>query len=87
MKDFDKTFFVYAELPYRVLYPNLHKKRLKYFESTHKLENININFTQHKIDAIKKYNSQIAHGNDPSYIDEDLIGKLIVEEKLWKVIK
>jgi len=87
MKDFDKTYFVYAELPYRVLYPNLHKKRLKYFKSTYKLENVNINFTQHKIDAIKKYNSQIAHVNDPSYIDEDLIGKLIVEEKLWKVIK
>jgi LmbE family N-acetylglucosaminyl deacetylase len=87
MKDFDKTYFVYAELPYRVLYPNLHKKRLKYFKSTHKLENVNINFTQHKIDAIKKYNSQVAHVNNPSYIDEDLIGKLVVEEKLWKVIK
>jgi len=87
MKDFDKTYFVYSELPYRLLYPDLHKSRLKYFESTHNLQNISVNFTKHKIDAIKKYNSQIAHVHNPSYIDENLIGKLIVEEKLWKVLK
>ena len=87
MKDFDKTYFLYAELPYRMLYPKLHKKRLKQFESIYTLENIPINFTQHKIDAIKKYNSQVAYVNDPSYINEDLVGKLIVEEKLWKVLK
>lgn len=87
MKDYDKTYFIYAELPYRMLYPKLHKERLKQFESNYNLENIPINFTQHKIDAIKKYNSQVAYVHDPSYIDENLIGKLIVEEKLWKVIK
>ena len=87
MKDFNKTYFVYAELPYRMSYPELHEERLKRFESTHALENISINFTKHKIDAIKKYNSQIAYVDNPSYIDEDLIGKLIVEEKLWKIIK
>jgi hypothetical protein len=32
------------------------------------------------------YNSQISHANNPSYIDEDLIGKLVVEEKLWRVV-
>jgi LmbE family N-acetylglucosaminyl deacetylase len=87
MKDFDKTYFIYAELPYRMLYPKLHKERLNQFESVHTLENVPINFTQHKIDAIKKYNSQVAHVYDPSYIDEDLIGKLLAEEKLWKVLK
>jgi len=87
MKDFNKTYFIYAELPYRVSYPELHKERLKQFELVHNLENITINFTQYKIDAIKKYNSQIAHTHDPSYIDEDLIGRLIVEEKLWKVTR
>jgi LmbE family N-acetylglucosaminyl deacetylase len=87
MKDFDKTYFVYAELPYRLLYPDLHKSRLKYFESTHNLQNISVNFTKHKIDAIKKYNSQISNVKNPSYIDENLIGKLIVEEKLWRVLK
>jgi len=87
MKDFNKTYFIYAELPYRMLYPKLHKERLKQFESIHTLENIPINFTQHKIDAIKKYNSQVAYVHDPSYINEDLVGKLIVEEKLWKVLK
>ena len=86
MKNFNKTYFVYAELPYRLLYPELHKSRLKYFESNHSLENVSINFTQKKIDAIKKYNSQIAHVHNPSYIDENLIGKLIAEEKLWRVI-
>ena len=87
IKDFNKTYFIYAELPYRMLYPKLHKERLKQFESIHTLENIPINFTQHKIDAIKKYNSQVAYVHDPSYINEDLVGKLIVEEKLWKVLK
>jgi LmbE family N-acetylglucosaminyl deacetylase len=86
MKSFNKTYFLYAELPYRVAYPELHKERLKQFESVHTLENITINFTKHKIEAIKKYNSQIAYVHDPSYIDEDLIGKLIVEEKLWKIL-
>ena len=86
MKDFNKTYFVYAELPYRLLYPELHRTRLRVFESTHTLENVSINFTQHKIDAIKKYNSQITYAQNPSYIDEDLIGKLIVEEKLWRVV-
>jgi len=86
MKDFNKTYFIYAELPYRMSHPWLHKERLKQFESVHTLENISINFTQHKIEAIKKYNSQIAYVHDPSYIDEDLIGKLIVEEKLWKIL-
>jgi LmbE family N-acetylglucosaminyl deacetylase len=87
IKDFNKTYFIYAELPYRMLYPKLHKERLKQFESIHTLENIPINFTQNKIDAIKKYNSQVAYVHDPSYINEDLVGKLIVEEKLWKVLK
>ena len=67
-------------------HPELHKERLKQFESVYTLKNIPINFTQHKIEAIKKYNSQIAYVNNPSYIDEDLIGKLIVEEKLWKIL-
>jgi LmbE family N-acetylglucosaminyl deacetylase len=85
MKDFNKTYFLYAELPYRLLYPELHRTRLRIFESNHILENIPINFTQHKIDAIKKYNSQIALVHNPSYIDEDLIDKLVAEEKLWKI--
>jgi hypothetical protein len=80
------TFFIYAELPYRLAYPELYKSRLQNLNSIYNLENVSINFTQNKIDAIKKYNSQIAYVHDPSYIDEDLIGKLIVEEKLWKII-
>lgn len=86
MKDFNKTYYLYAELPYRLLYPELHKQRIRMFESSYTLENVSINFTEHKINAIKKYNSQIAHVHNPSYIDEDLIGKLIVEEKLWRVL-
>ena len=86
MKDFNKTYFIYAELPYRVSYPDLYKNRLDKFKSIHDLENISVNFTKHKIDAIKTYNSQITLASNRSYIDEDLIGKLVVEEKLWKVI-
>jgi 2-polyprenyl-3-methyl-5-hydroxy-6-metoxy-1,4-benzoquinol methylase len=85
MKDFDKTYFVYAELPYRLLYPELYELRLKQFEPSHILENVGVNFTQNKIDLIKKYNSQISYVDNPSYIDEDLIGNLVVEEKLWKI--
>ena len=86
MKDFNKTYYVYAELPYRLLYPELHKQRIRMFESSHTLENISIDFTEHKINAIKKYNSQIAYVHNPSYINENLIGKLIAEEKLWRVL-
>jgi LmbE family N-acetylglucosaminyl deacetylase len=86
MKDFNKTYYVYAELPYRLLYPELHKQRIRMFESNHTLENVSIGFTEHKINAIKKYNSQIAHVDNPSYIDENLIGKLIAEEKLWRIL-
>jgi hypothetical protein len=81
------TFFIYAELPYRLAYPELYKSRLENLNSIYKLENISINFTEHKINAIKKYNSQISFAHDPSYIDEDLIGKLVTEEKLWKIIQ
>jgi len=87
MKDFDKQYFVYAELPYRLLYPELHKLRIKQFEKIYSLENISVSSTKHKIDAIKKYNSQISLVNNPSYIDENLLNKLIVEEKLWKLLK
>ena len=87
MRDFDKQYFVYSELPYRLLYPELHKLRIKQFEQNYNLKNVSVNFTQHKINAIKKYNSQISHVYNPSYIDEDLIEKLIVEEKLWKIVK
>ena len=79
------TFFVYAELPYRIAYPELYKSRLEKINSIYNLENISVNFTQNKIDAIKKYNSQIAYVDNPSYINEDLIEKLIVEEKIWRI--
>ena len=86
MKDFNKTYFIYAELPYRLAHPNLYKDRLDKFKSIHDLENVSVNFTKHKINSIKNYNSQITLASNRSYIDEDLIGKLIVEETLWKVI-
>jgi LmbE family N-acetylglucosaminyl deacetylase len=72
----DKNFFVYAELPYWVLYPELFKQRLNLFEKDYKLDSINIDFTINKIDAIKCYDSQI---------DQNLIEKLIVKEYLWKI--
>jgi hypothetical protein len=86
MKHFDKKYFVYAELPYRIAYPELYQSRLNKFKSIHNLQNISINFTKNKINAIKKYNSQIIYASNPSIINEDLINELIVEEKLWKVL-
>jgi hypothetical protein len=86
MKHFNKKYFVYAELPYRIAYPELYQSRLNKFKSIHNLQNISINFTKNKINAIKKYNSQIIYASNPSIINEDLINELIVEEKLWKVL-
>lgn len=86
IKSYNKTYFIYADLPYRVAYPELYELRFNQFKSIHNLENISINFTKNKIDAIHKYNSQITLASNRAYIDEELIGKLIVEEKLWKVL-
>jgi LmbE family N-acetylglucosaminyl deacetylase len=87
MKDFNKTYFLYSELPYRVAHPELYKLRLEKFKLFYNLENVEIKFTENKINAIKQYNSQVTLASNRSYIDEDLIGKLIVEEKLWKITK
>ena len=86
LKDYNKTYFIYAELPYRLAYPELYRQRLDKFKSVHNLENVSVNFTKHKVDAIHTYNSQITLASNRSYIDEDLIKKLIVEEKLWRVL-
>ena len=86
LKDYNKTYFIYAELPYRLAYPELYRQRLDKFKSVHSLENVSVNFTKHKVDAIHAYNSQITLASNRSYIDEDLIGKLITEEKLWRVL-
>ena len=82
----NKTYFIYAELPYRVAYPELYEFRFNKFKSIHNLENISINFTKNKVDAIHKYNSQIALVSNKTIIDENLIENLVVEEKLWKVL-
>ena len=74
---YDKQYFIYAELPYRILYPNLYEDRINKFLSKNKLEEVNIDFTKNKTDAINKYKSQI---------DNNLIEILIVQEKLWRVL-
>lgn len=84
MKYFNKTYFVYSELPYMILYPELYKTRLEQVKLNNTLENINTNFTKNKFNVIKKYNSQITYVANPSQVDEDLIQQLIVKEKLWK---
>jgi LmbE family N-acetylglucosaminyl deacetylase len=78
MDNFVKEYFFYSELPYKILYPQLHEERLNKFKSKYSLKKISTNFTKEKLNAIKEYNSQI---------DESLIEKLLVEENLWKVIK
>ena len=75
---YNKKYFIYAELPYRILYPELYQERIDKFKSKGKLEEVTIKFTKNKINAVEKYKSQI---------DNNLIEKLIIEEKLWKIIK
>jgi LmbE family N-acetylglucosaminyl deacetylase len=78
MDNFNKTYFIYAELPYKILYPELYLKRLYKFNSKYNLYKINTSYADLKIKAIKQYESQI---------NNNLIEKLIVEEDLWKIIK
>ena len=74
---YNKKYFIYAELPYRILYPELYQERIDKFKSKSKLEEVTIKFTKNKINAVEKYKSQI---------DNNLIEKLIVEEKLWRLL-
>lgn len=76
MDKFIKGYFIYAELPYRVLYPELYKVRFNKFKSKYNLNKIDTNFTKEKTNAINKYNSQI---------DGNLIEKLLLEENLWRI--
>jgi LmbE family N-acetylglucosaminyl deacetylase len=78
MDKFVKGYFVYAELPYKVLYPELYNTRLNKFKSKYNLNKIPIDFTKQKIAAIKEYDSQI---------NNNLVEKLIVQEELWRIIK
>jgi len=86
MKHFDKKYFVYAELPYKLSYQDLYETRLKIFTSLCGLKKINTNFTKNKTNAIKKYDSQIKYANNPYIVDEKLFAQLIVEEELWEVL-
>ena len=85
MKHFDKKYFVYAELPYKLSYQDLYETRLKIFTSLCGLKKTNTNFTKNKINAIKKYDSQIKYTSNPSIIDEELFAQLIAEEEVWEV--
>jgi hypothetical protein len=76
IKKYNCIFFLYAELPYRVLYPELYEERLNKFKSKYKITQINTVSNNKKLDAIKFYDSQI---------DENLIKKLLVEENLWRI--
>ena len=86
IKYFDKTYLIYAELPYRFSYPESYKIRLKQVELNNNLENIKTNFTKNKMNIIKQYNSQITYVNNTSIIDEEVVKNVIVEEKVWKVL-
>jgi len=85
MKHFDKKYFVYAELPYKLSYQDMYETRLKIFTSLCGLKKTNSNFTKNKINAIKKYDSQIKYASNPFIIDEELFAQLIAEEEVWEV--
>ena len=74
---FNKTYFIYAELPYKILYPELYEIRLDSFKSKLNLQNIFVDFTKKKTKSVKEYKSQI---------ENNLIEKLIVQEEVWRVI-
>lgn len=74
---FNKTYFIYAELPYKILYPELYEIRLDAFKSKLNLQNIFVDFTKKKTKSVKEYKSQI---------ENNLIEKLIVQEEVWGVI-
>ena len=76
MQKYNCIFFLYSELPYRVLYPALYEERFNKFKSKYKITQINTVYNNKKLDAIKFYDSQI---------DENLIKKLLVEENLWRI--
>jgi len=71
------NIFIYAELPYRILYPELYNDRLNNLYKRYNLINIPIAFNNKKINAIKLYDSQI---------QSDIVDNLIVSEQLWKII-
>ena len=76
MQKYNCTFFLYAELPYRVLYPALYEDRLNKFKSKYRITQINIISNDKKLDAINFYESQI---------QGDIVKDLIVEENLWRI--
>ena len=75
---FNKTYFIYAELPYRILYPELYENRLSSFKSKLNLQNILVDLTKKKTKPIEEYKSQIKN---------NLIEKLVVQEEVWRIIK
>ena len=76
MKDFNKTYFIYAELPYRILYPEFYESRIVKFTKKYKMNNVSTVFNGNKLNAIKLYDSQI---------QGDIVNSLMVLEKLWKI--
>lgn len=76
MEKYNCIFFLYSELPYRVLYPALCEERLNKFRSKYKITQIDIVPNTKKLDAIKFYDSQI---------QGDIVKDLIVEENLWRI--
>ena len=76
MKDFNKTYFIYAELPYKILYPELYENRVVKFTKKYKMNSVNSAFNSNKLNAIKFYDSQI---------QGDIVNNLMVLEKLWRI--
>ena len=74
---FNKTYFIYAELPYKTLYPELYEIRLDSFKSKLNLQNIFVDFTKKKTKSVEEYKSQL---------ENNLIEKLIVQEEVWRII-
>ncbi len=82
-----KIYF-YEELPYRVNFPEQSHTRFTHIENAiGRLKLIEEQYTNDtKERSIRAYASQIER-RDGSGVDEDLISKLLVRERIWELIR
>jgi len=77
---YDKNFYFYSELPYRLLFPEKYLNRSYEIRSKINCNYIQIDLNINKEFFIKKYKSQIGTNNE-------VVPYLMTHEEIWQVIK
>lgn len=77
---YDKNFYFYSELPYRLLFPEKYLIRSYQIKSKINCKCIQIELNMNKEFFIKKYKSQIGTNNE-------VVPYLMTHEEIWQVIK